>query len=232
MAKMKSKYLALIAWAAICALFTLITLLVADLDEVKASFWCAFSFTEVAFVVVGAVIALTSVKSNRPIGVFRPLYVAAGLYFLASLIINIIFMAIPSTDNVTWVIILNAIAVVALAVAAIFCYTAIRHVSDTQAEVKAKVTDLRLVTASVSALLYKTNDATIKAKLNNLVDEVKYSAPMGNSATAQAEEDIKNQIQVISTLLSEGADSAAVISAIDDAVMKVQMRNNLLMISK
>ncbi|MBR2968082.1 MAG: hypothetical protein IKC35_04845 [Clostridia bacterium] len=232
MAKIKNRYLTLIAWALIWVLWNVLVLVIADLDAVSPNFWCGFAFTEVAFIVVGVLIAFTQVNQKTAIiSVYTPYYIVTGVYFALAFILNFIFLFIKS-DNVTAAIILNAIVLVFYIVAMIVCYMGFRHINENEKEITTKVSEIRTLEVTVGALAYKTTDIVVKNKINDLKNKIHFSDPMGTSATASAEQDIKCQIDVINDMLSSGVDQAAVIAAIDDAIAKVEIRNKLLMASR
>ena len=232
MAKIKNRYLTLIAWSLICVLWNVLVLVIADLEEASPNFWCGFAFTEVAFIVVGVLIALSSFKSKNPIvSVYAPMYIVTAIYFVLAFVLNFILLFIKS-DNVTAAIILNVIVLVFYAVAMIVCYMGFRHINENEKEISTKVSELRTLEITVSALAYKTTDVVIKNKINDLKNKIHFSDPMGLPATADAEQEIKNQIELIGGLLSSGVEQAIVISAIDDAIAKVEIRNKLLMAAR
>ncbi len=230
MAKIKNRYLTLIAWALICVLWNVIVLVVADLDIVEANFWCAFAFIDVAFVVGGVLIVLTQLKGSNPIlSIHAPAYIVTLIYFAVTFVLNFFFMlCFGKGEDATALVILNAIIIVAYAVAMIVSFMGARHITANEQQITTKVSELRTLEITVGALSYKTSDAAVKNKIEELKTKIHYSDPMGVESTASAEQDIKNQVQIISELLSGGADGDVIIAAIDDAMAKVEIRNQLL----
>lgn len=228
MAKISNKYLTLIICALAFVLWNTIVLLVADLPMCKASFWCAFAFIDVAFIAVACITSLTKITRDSNFSANTPIYVFSAVYFAITFVFNLIFLILPSSEKILGNLIPNLILIVAYVIAVIIGYIGKKAVGTGEQMIRTKVVALRTLEVKVSALGYKAKSDAVSKMITQLKEKIHYSDPMGIDATADAEQDIKDQIDVIDSLLSSGADEAVVISAIEDAIVKVKIRNQLL----
>ncbi len=227
MKQVKNRFLSLIAWGVFCALWNALVLILTDFDSIKVSYWYAFTFIDVAFVLVGALICLTKLGKNTMIGVYVPMYLASFVYFGVTLVANFFFLCF-SSEKTKANLIINMIIIALYVIVMIFCYMGLRHINNDDKVVEQKVKSLKLLLVKVSSLIYKATDADVKKKLEKLKDLIDYSDPMGVAETKDAEEEIEQQIEVIGGLLRDGVDATAVLSAVEDCINKVEIRNQLL----
>lgn len=232
MSKIPNRYLSLIIWGLIFAFYNVLVLVISNLEEANGIYWCAFTFAEIAFILVGVIIALTKVSNVKIFSNYLPVYLATACYFGISLLMNIIFMCANATDDVTGNLVPNIGLIVVYAAALIICHMGFSHVTAVSGEISAKRSELKVLAVTVGALQYKTADQEIKNRINKLKETIEFSDPMGVSQTVQAEEDIKTQIEIIKGLLDANAPAAETLSAIDDAINKVKTRNELLLAVK
>ena len=136
MAKIKKRHLSLIIWGLFCALWNTIVLLIADLDSVKASFWTAFGFIDLAFVAVGGIILFTKLKKNDTFAIHIPQYLFSAIYFGVTLFVNFLFMVFPSTDKVTFNVIVNLIIIVVFVAAMIIAFIGSTHIQANEEKIR------------------------------------------------------------------------------------------------
>lgn len=232
MKKAKNRYLFMIITGLFCVLFNAITLLVADLHAVKASFWSAFAFINVSFVVVAIVFFTSKLGKNDVITLFAPQYRFTAIYFVLTFVVNFIFLVTKSSPKVTANLIINLIIIVAYTAVMIIAHMGASHIKENEARIEAKVSALRGLEVKISTLSYGTSDMAVKKKLNELKEKVHFSDPMSNDAVAQIEQEIVEMTDIIGSLISNGAEADGIINAINDCINKVKIRNQTLMSSK
>ncbi|MBE5747361.1 MAG: hypothetical protein E7352_04225 [Clostridiales bacterium] len=227
--KNKVNKLSLIIIGAIFALWNLIVFTCFKFKESYPPFWASYAFVTVAFAVVCAVAWFVFMKKGDTLNTLLPFYSTTYTYLIVTFIFNNIVMLLSRRvlRSVLWSIIPNAIIIVAFIIVFVLVYMGASHIKGHENYVAAKVSNIKEMAYSVNALTYKTTDAAVKSKLVALRDKIKISDPLSGDRAVEIEGEIKAQIETIGSLLSDNADSATVISAIDDAYNMVKLRNGL-----
>ena len=228
MTKIKDKYLGLIILGLVFVLWNAIVLILADYEAAKASFWSAFAFIDVAFILSGGLTVFIKINKHSNLAANTPMMIFSSIYFSVSFIFNLIFLLAPSSETITWNLIPNMIFIVFFIISAIIGNRVRSSIEKGEEKVKTKVVALRTLEVKVSSMMYKTQNDLILSALKNLKEKIHYSDPMGIEETAEAEESIKDQLEIIDNLLAIKAEESNIISAIEDAIIKVKIRNDLL----
>ena len=232
MAKIKNRFLGLIIWGLFFVLYNAIVLLLTDFESVKGTFWSAFAFNEVAFIAVGGMMCFTKLKKNDAFSTFIPHYVVSAVYFGITFLVNLIFLLVPSSDNITFNVILNLIFIIAYAAALIVVFKGSSHIQENEERIIKKSNEFAILEIKVGALAARTNDAAVKVKIAELKDKIHYSDAFGVEETAEAEREIKDKIDLVGSLLSAEAAPEDVVKALEQAIESVKIRNQILLASK
>lgn len=227
--KLGDKTLLIIVLALGLVVFNIIFFTCSNFKEGKAAFWSAYAFITLAFIIVGVLLGLTKHNKDIPLVANVPFYKIIGLYSGISFVFNLIFLFFPDIHPIAWNLIPNILLLIAFVAIFIFYYLASRQVTGHTKEINEKVAAMKAVEGKVSGLLYRSSDPTIKGKLQKLKDTITYSDPMGVPGTAEAEADIERQIAIIKELILDSADPSQIIAAIDEAIIQVKLRNELLL---
>lgn len=228
MAKIKNRFLSVIIWAIFFVIWNVLVFVIPDLSTAKANFWCPYVFTAIAFILVAVLMCYFKLSKNVIFNVLAPVYIVAGAYMAITLIMNTIFMCFPTGENLKASLIPNIVLLLLFVAAEIVVYMAYSHIKGDSEKTYAKVRSLRTLAVSVSSLEYLAKDSEVKSKVKALAEAVKYSDPMGVEETAEAEDELKAQIEVVKTLLNAEADKDAALSAIAKADALLKTRNELL----
>ncbi len=222
------RYYALIIGAIMFVIFNILALTLTDLKAAKTFFWVGYSFTLVTFIAV--TVALVFIRTNKHVNVNAvfPAYIVSGVYFALSLIINIIYMAMPTKDDAKASIIPNVILLLLYAAALIVALRALSHIADSNKEVTEKVTSLRQTAIEINSISNLCDNAEVKSALAKLKEEVEYSDPMGVEGSQESEENFKKSLAAIRVLVEDGEDAEMILKKIRVASNRLEERNALL----
>lgn len=199
--------------------------------EGEASRWIAFSSINLAFVIVGAMTFIFSLKSKSTLTTLvGALYLAVG-YFAVAFIVNLIIIFINAKTFI-FTIIINILIVAAFLILFLITYKSFSRVQDNSVRRETRMRELRQTSIQVNTLTYLTNDMEIKNAIKKFKENLDYSSSAGSEATAKTEQQIDEQIETIRTLLSSNADKQAILSAIQMAENLLKTRNQILMASR
>lgn len=233
MAKVKNRFLVVTVLAIFFVIWNILVFVCADLDSVGKVFWGAYAFTVFAFLLTGAAICVMKFKSNVNFSTLFPLYLVTSVYFAIAFLVNLIIMlAFGDVNKLTATVVINVIVLLIAVAAFIMFFMGSNHVAEVRKEVYTKVGNLRMLGATVGSLQYSVKDEEVRKKIRALQESIRYSSPSGNQATAQIEQDVESQVEIIKSLVASGAPSADIIDAVEQAIGLVKSRNALLMASR
>lgn len=213
-------------------LFAVFNLLVFVIFKVRTPvFWMSYAFMCLAFIVqiVSMILALKSLETET-IFMGIPLASLSFYYFFAAIFAGAVFMVFQVAPFVLALV----IQVLILAVYAVVAILAIMARDNTQQindTVKENVAAIQTLKVEIEVLVPQVSDSALKNALKKVVETVKYSDPMSNSAV----KDIENQImQTVNELrvYIENNDNATAIQKCKDIEVLFLQRNSLLKATK
>lgn len=225
--KNKVNKLSLIIIGVIFALWNLIVFTCFKFKTAQAPFWFSYAFVTISFVVSCVVALLIVMKKGDTLNNLVPFYSMTYLYLIVTFVLNNIFMMFSGIKSVLVPVLPNAVIIVAFVIVFVMVYMGASHIKEHGNYVASKVSNIKEMAYSINALTYKTSDSKVKSKLTALRDKVRISDPLSGERAVEIEEEIKAQIETISSLICTEADSTTIIGAIDDAYNMVKLRNGL-----
>ena len=225
--KNKVNKLSLIIIGVIFGLWNLIVFTCFKFKTAQTPFWISYAFVTIAFIVACLTALLVTMKKGDTLNTMLPFYSTTYTYLIATFILNNIFMMFSGIKSVLVPILPNAVIIVAFVIIFVMVYMGASHIKGHTNYVTSKVSNIRTMAYTVNALTYKTNDDDVKRKLIALRDKINVSDPLSGEQAMQIEQDIKAQIDLIDSLIADGLESATIISAIDDAIIKLKLRNGM-----
>ena len=213
-------------------LFAVFNLLVFVIFKVRTPvFWMSYAFMCLAFIVqiVSMILALKSLETET-IFMGIPLASLSFYYFFAAIFAGAVFMVFQVAPFVLALV----IQVLILAVYAVVAILAIMARDNTQQindTVKENLAAIQTLKVEIEVLVPQVSDSALKNALKKVVETVKYSDPMSNSAV----KDIENQImQTVNELrvYIENNDNATAIQKCKDIEVLFLQRNSLLKATK
>ncbi len=219
----------LILVALLLVLFNVIFWVSVKSAEANATVWVGYAFLTLAIIILGAMTFIFKLKSDSTMTTLvAVLYLAMG-YFAVAFILNLILM-IANSEKVTTGIILNVIVLILFLAVFVILYRSFSRVQDNTVAREKRMRELRMTGVKVSGLTYLTTDQEIIAAIRKFKDDIDNSSSRGNENTQAIEEQLDQQIDIIRTLLTNGADNEAVLRALRGAEGLLKQRNQLLII--
>ena len=219
----------LILVALLLVLFNVIFWVSVKPAEANATVWVGYAFLTLAIIILGAMTFIFKLKSDTTMTTLvAVLYLAIG-YFAVAFILNLILMLVNG-EKATAGIILNVIVLILFAAIFVILYRSFSRVQDNTAAREKRMRELRMTGVKVSGLTYLTTDQEIIAAIRKFKDNIDNSSSRGNENTQAIEEQLDQQIDIIRTLLTNGADNEAVLRALRGAEGLLKQRNQLLII--
>ena len=211
------------------ALFNVIFWVCVNPKEAHATVWVGYAFLTLAIIILGAMTFLFKLKSDTTLTTLAAVLYLAVAYFIVAFLLNLILMLVNG-EKATAGIVLNVILLLIFAAAFVILYKSFSRVQDNTAAREKRMRELRLTGVKVSGLTYLTTDPEIIAAIRKFKDDIDNSSSRGNESTQVVEEQLDQQIDVIRTLLTNGADNEAVLRALRGAEGLLKQRNQLLII--
>ena len=211
------------------ALFNVIFWVCVNPKEANATVWVGYAFLTLAIIILGAMTFLFKLKSDTTLTTLAAVVYLAVAYFGVAFLLNLILMLVNG-EKATAGIVLNVILLLIFAAAFVILYKSFSRVQDNTAAREKRMRELRLTSVKVSGLTYLTTDPEIIAAIRKFKDDIDNSSSRGNESTQVVEEQLDQQIDVIRTLLTNGADNEAVLRALRGAEGLLKQRNQLLII--
>lgn len=219
----------LILVALLLILFNVIFWVSVKPAEANATVWVGYAFLTLAIIILGAMTFIFKLKSDTTMTTLvAVLYLAMG-YFAVAFILNLILMLVNG-EKATAGIILNVIVLILFIAIFVILYRSFSRVQDNTAAREKRMRELRMTGVKVSGLTYLTTDQEIIAAIRKFKDDIDNSSSRGNENTQAIEEQLDQQIDIIRTLLTNGADNEAVLRALRGAEGLLKQRNQLLII--
>lgn len=219
----------LILVALLLVLFNVIFWVLVKPAEANATVWVGYAFLTLAIIILGAMTFIFKLKSDTTMTTLvAVLYLAMG-YFAVAFILNLILMLVNG-EKATAGIILNVIVLILFIAVFVILYRSFSRVQDNTAAREKRMRELRMTGVKVSGLTYLTTDQEIIAAIRKFKDDIDNSSSRGNENTQAIEEQLDQQIDIIRTLLTNGADNEAVLRALRGAEGLLKQRNQLLII--
>lgn len=206
----KNKGMAYAVLAIVFLLFNVIAFAV-PLDK-TATFWIAYSFTMIAFVLQLLVwqfsFKSTDTLKSKFLGI--PLIHIGIVYLVVQLIAFAVFMIFPVIPS--WIAVIACTLILGIsAICLIGADVARDEINRVEEMVTRKVFYIRELQADVEMLVEVEQNPEIKTELTKLAEEIRYSDPMSNEALA----DLETKISEKATELKMSDNKLEIISELD-----------------
>jgi hypothetical protein len=188
------------------AMYNIVLFAIAGFADHEAPFWISYVFMLLAF----GMAALTFIYLGKSGMILRdwlfgyPIIYHCAIYIAVEMVASVIFMLLEY--DVEWVLPL-VIQILLMGVYAVFmlsCFaskTAITQVGD---KVEKKTRYIALLQAEVQVLCQKCEDPALKAELQKLAENIRFSDPMSNDALSDLESKLSEVIMACGEALDSG----------------------------
>ncbi len=204
-------------------------------NNLRVVFWFSYGFMMMAFV-LQIVSTLTGRQQDGFEAIFFgiPLFKISIFYFVIATVLSLAFMILTYCSvEVPFILmfILECIVLGGFLIAYIFAMTHKNVVVEIDQTIKQNVFSIRTLVSDVEVLAESVEDANLKAKLNRLAEDIKYSDPMSNDVVKELDLQMKDAIAELEVYVADG-DAANIESKIKQAQLIVSKRNKRLADSK
>ncbi len=177
------------------------------------SFWVAYGFGMLAIIAQLLVMKIAFSGTETVKSKFYGFPIARiGLIYLAvQMIFSFIFMAIGWLVPLWIPVLVGALLAAAAVVGLVAADTVRDEVEKQDIKLKRDVSKMRDLQSRMSPLLSLAGDnKEVRAELNALAEELRYSDPVSNDATALIEKDISERLDTMKAVMTEGNSGSAV----------------------
>ena len=189
--------------------------------EKSATSWFAFAFTIVALGFCYGTFYLAFAKGDKLVSKVYGLPIArvGVIYLVAQFIIGFLFCIIGAFMTVaTWVVLIFSVIPLALALIGLVAFEGVRgFIEGQESEDVRKTRSARLFKINIDSIVDICENPDVKAPLQKLADDIRYSDPVSGDETAAVEEQILNEINNLRAMVNSPA-----------ALRQIQYISNLL----
>lgn len=231
---------ALLVYVILAALLNLIIFAVfkpgtLETKELKLVFWFSYGFLMLAFVLQIATILTGRFESGVEAAFFGiPLVSVSLFYFIITTVLSLVLMALVSFGVAVPFMLMLVLECVVLGLYAIVFIMSLSHrdaVVEIDKNIKKNVFAIRSLVTDVETLADAAEDAQLKANLNRLAEDIRYSDPMTNEVVAELDLQMKDAVAELEVFVSEH-DYTAAEAKVRQAQLLVSKRNKRLADSK
>ena len=194
-----------------------------------AAFWISYGFTMAAFFVVAASIYIAFIKNPDAKSRFYgfPIARIGVLYGVAQLIVSLIVMALAQWTPWWIPTLVYAIGMGAAVIGLISAEAVVEEIQTQDVKLKDNTVMMRALQSKISQIASQTDDAAVKA----LAEEFRYSDPVSNDASADAEADLAAAVDHLQAAFVDG-DNEAMAQLCRKASALLSERNRLCKLNK
>ena len=219
---MKNKKTAYLILAIAFVVFNVIALVIPI--ERTASFWIAYAFTNIAFVIQPVIwsVAFKNADTLKAKFLGIPIIHIGIVYVILQLVA---FAVICITPIESWLSVVIGIVLLGFTLIGVVAASFSKKViSDTDAKVKGKVTYIKALQAEMELIADAEKDPVIKAELQKLTEAIRYSDPMSDDSLT----DIENSISEKVSELKSADDKTQLISVVSNLIAERNKKCKLL----
>lgn len=231
MKQIQNRFLSAIVIGIIAVMYSILVFVLKDMDNAGGNFWGGYIFTMLAFAITAGVLCFLKLSHSRTIATQLPLFTAAVIYLVITLLVNIIFICLDKDTKTGAMVVINVLLLLAFVGYFIIMYMMTRGVAQASKNVTEVKQTANMMEISVSSLIMLAKDADVKKALEKFKDRVIYGERLPVNARPEmqsAHQAVNTQIEVIRTLLSTGADNTTVLSAVEQAINLILIRDEII----
>ena len=206
----KNKLMSYLALGIVFALFNVIAFVIPT--EKTATFWTAYVFTVVAFLLQLLVWKVAFGKKDTLKSKFLgiPVIYVGATYLIVQLIVFAVFMIFPMLP--VWLAIVVCSFVLAIsALCAIAGQAGANEINRVEEKIKVKRAFIQFLQVDIETLASTESDADTKVALVKLAEKVRFSDPMSHEMLGELESRISAKVEQMKTT----ADKKALIGEVD-----------------
>lgn len=206
----KNNFMSYIALGIVFALFNVIAFVIPT--DKTATFWVAYVFTVIAFLVQLVVWKIAFNKEDPLKSKFLGISViSVGIrYLIIQIVAFAVFMAFPSIPE--WVAIIVCAVILAVALLCTIAGKAgAKEINRIEEKIKVKRAFIQFLQVDIEMIADAEIDAETKAALKKLAEKVRFSDPMSHEMLGELESRISAKVEE----MKSSADKTALINEVD-----------------
>lgn len=204
-------------------------------NDLKLVFWFSYGFVMLAFTLQIVSIITGRFESGVESVFFGiPLVSVSLFYFIITTVLSLAFMILVSLGVAVPFMLMLVLECVVLGLYAIAFIISLSHkdvVVEIDKNIKKNVFAIRTLVTDVETLAEAVEDSQLKAKLNRLAEDIRYSDPMTNDVVAELDLQMKDAIAELEVFVSE-QDYSSAEAKIRQVQLLISKRNKRLADSK
>ena len=222
--KKLGKFIILLSMVLLCGLVNLIVFLTIDQARLETTAFCvAWGFATPWTLLSAIVLHLWAGKKQGEEVLRMPVaYYLCAIFGGLYLVVGLIFMY-ANIETLTALIIIEAIITVIYLIAVMYSMNTTDSIAKEEKVTKQKVFFIRMLASNVNTCLPMATDETVRAQLETLADNIRFSDPMSHQALAVIEGELANTIDEITLKLTDGNQDVSAL--IKKAEMQLSRRN-------
>ena len=224
---------AIVGYATLLLVFSVLAFLLPF--KHTAIFWIGYGFGMVALIAQVAIFALAFYDARTAASRFYGIPVArvGFIYLLSQIAVSFLAMALSGVEAIhAWPFILLSVLLFAAAVLGTIATDSTRDEIERQdAELKQNVQMMRELQSLGAQIAGQSKDLANKDELRRLCDQLRYSDPVSNSATAEAENELFTLMNEIQRAVLDG-DNNSVSELCRNATSILTERNRICKLNK
>lgn len=214
------------AYAVLTIAFVLFNIIAFAVPTVKtATFWTAYVFTDVAFVLQIAIwkFAFKGADTLKSKFLGIPLISVGITYLIVQIIAFAIFMALPLVAS--WIAIVVCALILGIsAICLIGTETGREEVVRVEEKAEKKVFYIKSLLVDIEMLASTETDSDTKAALTKLAEKIRFSDPMSNDVLSDLEAEITAKVKELKT----AENKAEIITVLDSLITERNKKAKLL----
>ena len=138
-----------------------------------------------------------------------PIARLGGYYLITQMILSVIEFALAGLIPAWPVIIVNVLVLAFVFIGCITAETMRDEIVQQDHKLKKSVSTMRELQSMAASMVGQCNDEEMKSIVKKVADELRFSDPASSDATAELEEDMRNQLADIQQAIVEGDKESA-----------------------
>lgn len=205
-------------------LLALVSVIAFSVPTIKnATFWIAYMFTAVAFVVQSMLLKKNIQKNESPKNKFpkSPVVYISIVYAIIQTVAFVVFLLVPTLPVWSVIVVCSAIASVS-AICIISADTECNEIELGEAKIQKKVFYIQELQADVESIANAEKDADIKAALTHLAEKISFSDPMDNEQLVDLESKISAKVLELKTTANKASIITELTTLLDKRNQKIK----------
>ena len=194
--------------------------------KMRATLWISYAMIMVAFIAAAGVTFIRPKNQSADLALV-PFIVATAGFLGLSLLLNVIFIAVNSSNKGAYItdIVLNCVLIIVFAAILVVAYKHFSRVEQIFEKKQERVENYIDWNGKVSSLISLAEDDEVKAALIDLRRTLNYSSSASNEKTEKEDNNLVQELDNIGFAIKSGASKEEQLKAVKFAKVALEERN-------